>query len=106
MKCYPSRFFISRNNLREIVKVKCLYATLSFLHVTRTLAKKNNNEKVTILIVDDGKNIDILKVSGRSVERAGFNVHPFADPPTALHHVQNDCKNLPSLVVSDIGCLH
>lgn len=39
------------------------------------LAKKNNNDKVTISIVDDDKNIDILKVRGRSVERAGFNVH-------------------------------
>jgi DNA-binding NtrC family response regulator len=60
---------------------------------------KKNNEKSTILIVDD--DVDILTVTGRSLELAGFKVHPFADPLTALHHVQNDCKYC-QVLVSDV----
>jgi DNA-binding NtrC family response regulator len=51
------------------------------------------------LIVDD--DIDILTVTGRSLEHAGFKVHAFVDPLTALHHVQNDCKYC-QVLVSDI----
>jgi DNA-binding NtrC family response regulator len=57
---------------------------------------RKNNEKTTILIVDD--DIDILTVTGRSLEHAGFKVHAFVDPLTALHHVQNDCKYCQVLV--------
>ena len=60
---------------------------------------RKNNEKTTILIVDD--DIDILTVTGRSLEHAGFKVHAFVDPLTALHHVQNDCKYC-QVLVSDI----
>ena len=60
---------------------------------------RKNNEKTTILIVDD--DIDILTVTGRSLENAGFEVHAFVDPLTALHHVQNDCKYC-QVLVSDI----
>jgi DNA-binding NtrC family response regulator len=60
---------------------------------------RKNNEKTTILIVDD--DIDILTVTGRSLEHAGFKVHAFVDPVTALHHVRNDCKYC-QVLVSDI----
>ena len=60
---------------------------------------RKNNEKTTILIVDD--DIDILTVTGRSLEHAGFKVHAFEDPLTALHHVRNDCKYC-QVLVSDI----
>lgn len=60
---------------------------------------KKNNEMTTILIVDD--DIDTLTVIGRSLEHAGFKVHAFADPLTALHHVQNDCKYC-QVLVSDV----
>ena len=60
---------------------------------------KKNNEKTTILIVDD--DIDTLTVTARSLENAGFKVHAFVDPLTALHHVQNDCKYC-QVLVSDI----
>lgn len=60
---------------------------------------RKNNEKTTILIVDD--DIDILTMTGRSLEHAGFKVHAFVDPLTALHHVRNDCKYC-QVLVSDI----
>lgn len=60
---------------------------------------KKINEKTTILIVDDDK--DTLTVTGRSLEHAGFKVHAFADPLTALHHIQNDCKYC-QILVSDV----
>lgn len=60
---------------------------------------KKNNEKTTILIVDD--DVDTLTVTGRSLEYAGFKVHAFADPLTAVHHVQNDCKYC-QVLVSDV----
>jgi DNA-binding NtrC family response regulator len=60
---------------------------------------RKNNEKTTILIVDD--DIDILTVTGRSLEHAGFKIHAFVDPLTALHHVRNDCKYC-QVLVSDI----
>jgi DNA-binding NtrC family response regulator len=60
---------------------------------------RKNNEKTTILIVDD--DIDILTVTGRSLEHAGFKVHAFVDPLTALHHIRNDCKYC-QVLVSDI----
>ena len=60
---------------------------------------RKNNEKTTILIVDD--DIDILTVTGRSLEHAGFKVHAFVDPLMALHHVWNDCKYC-QVLVSDI----
>ncbi len=40
-------------------------------------------------------------MTGRSVERAGFNVHAFSDPPAALHYVHNDCKHS-QVLVSDV----
>ncbi|HEU0144022.1 MAG TPA: response regulator [Nitrososphaera sp.] len=67
-----------------------------FYTLQERLAKSNNNEKTTILIVDD--NIDTLKVTGRSVEHAGFKVLAFSDPLAAFHHVQNDCKYCQVLV--------
>jgi DNA-binding NtrC family response regulator len=60
---------------------------------------KKNNEKTTILIVDD--DIDTLTVTGRYLEHAGFKAHAFADPLKALHHIQNDCKYC-QVLVSDI----
>jgi len=60
---------------------------------------KRNNEKTTILIVDD--DMDTLTVTGRSLERVGFTVHAFADPLTALHHVQKDCKYC-EVLLSDV----
>jgi two-component system, NtrC family, C4-dicarboxylate transport response regulator DctD len=60
---------------------------------------KKNTEKTTTLIVDD--NIDSLTVTERSLEHAGFKVHAFSDPLTALRHVQNDCKYC-QVLVSDI----
>ena len=60
---------------------------------------KINTEKTTTLIVDD--DIDSLTVTERSLEHAGFKVHAFSDPLTALRHVQNDCKYC-QVLVSDI----
>jgi DNA-binding NtrC family response regulator len=60
---------------------------------------KRNNEKTTILIVDDDK--DTLTVTGRSLEHAGFTVHAFTDPLIALHHIQKDCKYC-QVLVSDV----
>jgi DNA-binding NtrC family response regulator len=60
---------------------------------------KRNNENITILIVDD--DIDTLKVTGRSLEHAGFTVHAFTDPLIALHHIQKDCKDC-QVLVSDV----
>lgn len=60
---------------------------------------KINTEKTTTLIVDDV--IDSLTVTERSLEHAGFKVHAFSDPLTALRHVQNDCKYC-QVLVSDI----
>ena len=52
-----------------------------FLKLQERLVQRND-DKTTILIVDD--DIDILTVTGRSLEHAGFEVHAFADPLTAL----------------------
>ena len=60
---------------------------------------RKNNEKTTILIVDDDR--DTLTVTGRSLEHAGFKVHAFEDPLTALRHIQNDCKYC-QVLVSDV----
>jgi DNA-binding NtrC family response regulator len=60
---------------------------------------KKNNEKITILIVDD--DIDTLTVTRRSLEHVGFKVHAFVDPLAALHHIENDCKYC-QVLVSDI----
>lgn len=69
------------------------------LYKLRERLVEKNDEKTTILIVDD--DIDTLKVTGRSLEHAGFKVHAFVDPLTALHHVQNDCKYC-QVLVSDV----
>ena len=58
---------------------------------------KKNNEKTTVLIVDD--DIDTLTVTRRSLEHVGFNA--FVDPLAALHHVENDYKSC-QVLVSDI----
>ena len=42
-----------------------------------------------------------MTVTGKSLEHAGFEVHAFADPLTALQHVQRDCKYY-QVLVSDI----
>src|SRR5215210_3789069 len=60
---------------------------------------KRNSERTTILIVDD--DIDTLTVTGRSLEHAGFMVHAFTDPLTALRHIQKDCKYC-QVLVSDV----
>jgi DNA-binding NtrC family response regulator len=60
---------------------------------------KRDNENITILIVDD--DIDTLRVTGRSLEHAGFTVHAFTDPLIALHHIQKDCKYC-QVLVSDV----
>jgi DNA-binding NtrC family response regulator len=86
------------NEVREIVNVKYLFATSYPLQLQERLLKKNN-EKTTILIVDD--DIDTLTVTGRSLEHAGFKVHAFADPLTALRHIQKDCKYC-QVLVSDV----
>lgn len=69
------------------------------LYKLRERLVEKNDEKTTILIVDD--DIDTLKVTGRSLEHAGFKVHAFVDPLTVLHHVQNDCKYC-QVLVSDV----
>jgi DNA-binding NtrC family response regulator len=51
------------------------------------------------LIVDD--DVDILRVIARSLEYAGFKVHAFSDPLTALYHVHNDFKYC-QVLVSDV----
>ncbi len=63
------------------------------------LVKKNSNEKPTILIIGD--DIDTLRVTGWSLEHAGFKVRAFSGPLTALHHVQNGCKYC-QVLVSDV----
>ncbi|HEX2169140.1 MAG TPA: hypothetical protein VHF65_02465 [Nitrososphaera sp.] len=52
-----------------------------FLKLQERLVQRND-DKTTIIIVDD--DTDILTVTGRSLEHAGFEVHAFADPFTAL----------------------
>src|SRR5688572_19513005 len=71
----------------------------TFCKLQERLVKKNTENTTTILIVDD--DLDTLTVTGRSLEHAGFNVHAFADPLAALHHVQNDCKDC-QVLVSDV----
>ena len=60
---------------------------------------EKNIEKTTVLIVDDDK--DILTVTSKSLEYAGFRVHAFADPLIALSHVQKDCRYC-QVLVSDV----
>lgn len=71
----------------------------SLLYKLQEQSVKRYNQKTTILIVDD--DIDTLTVTGRSLEHAGFKVHAFADPLTALHHIQKDCKYC-QVFVSDV----
>jgi DNA-binding NtrC family response regulator len=70
-----------------------------FLYKLHERLVRRNNEKTTILVVDD--DIDTLTVTGRSLERAGFEVHAFADPLTALNHIRKDCKYC-QVLVSDV----
>jgi DNA-binding NtrC family response regulator len=70
-----------------------------YLYKVQERLVKKNTEKTTTLIVDD--DIDSLTVTERSLQHAGFNVHAFSDPLTALRHVQNDCKYC-QVLVSDI----
>lgn len=70
-----------------------------YLYKLQERLVKKNTEKTTTLIVDE--DIDILTVTERSLEHAGFKVHAFSDPLTALHHVQNDCKYC-QVLVSDV----
>jgi DNA-binding NtrC family response regulator len=70
-----------------------------FLYKLQERLVKRNSEHTTILIVDD--DIDTLTVTGRSLEHAGFTVHAFADPLTALHHIGKDCKYC-QVLVSDV----
>ncbi len=76
-----------------------MHATSNFLQVVRADSTEKNDEKATILIVDD--DIDTLTVTGRIIGHAGFEVHAFADPLMALQHVQKDCKYC-QVLVSDI----
>ena len=71
----------------------------SFFYKLQERLVKRSNEKTTILIVDD--HIDTLTVTGKSLEHAGFKVHAFADPLTALLHIQKDCKFC-RVLVSDV----
>jgi len=70
-----------------------------FLYELHEQLVRRNNEKTTILVVDD--DIDTLTLTGRSLEHAGFKVHAFADPLIALHHIQKDC-NYCQVLVSDV----
>jgi DNA-binding NtrC family response regulator len=70
-----------------------------FLYELHGQLVRRNNEKTTILVVDD--DIDTLTLTGRSLEHAGFKVHAFADPLIALHHVEKDCKYC-QVLVSDV----
>ncbi len=70
-----------------------------FLYKLHEQLVRRNNEKTTILVVDD--DIDTLTVTGRSLEHAGFKVHAFADPLSALNHIQKDCKYC-QVLVSDV----
>ncbi|MDQ3976104.1 MAG: response regulator [Thermoproteota archaeon] len=98
IRCKIARISFRENEVREIVNVKYLCATLYPLQLQERLVKKNN-ENTTILIVDDDR--DTLTVTGRSLEHAGFKVHAFEDPLTALRHIQNDCKYC-QVLVSDV----
>jgi DNA-binding NtrC family response regulator len=98
IRCKIAKISFRENEAREIVNVKYLCATLYPLQLQERLVKKNN-ENTTILIVDDDR--DTLTVTGRSLEHAGFKVHAFEDPLTALRHIQNDCKYC-QVLVSDV----
>jgi DNA-binding NtrC family response regulator len=82
----------------EIVNVKYLYANIRGYKL-KAPSIKRDNRTTTVMVVDDDS--DILTVTGRSLEHAGFNVHAFADPLTALYHVQNGCKDC-QVLVSDV----
>jgi DNA-binding NtrC family response regulator len=71
----------------------------TFCKLQERLVKKNTENTMTILIVDD--DLDTLTVTGRNLEHAGFKVHAFADPLKALHHIQNGCKYC-QVLVSDV----
>jgi DNA-binding NtrC family response regulator len=52
-----------------------------------------------VLVVDDDD--DILKVSLIGLERAGFQVHAFSDPLSALRHIEQGCKDC-QVLISDV----
>jgi DNA-binding NtrC family response regulator len=79
-----------------------LRATSNFLQIARATSTEND-EKATMLIVDD--DIDTLTVTGRRLGHAGFKVHAFADPLTALHHIDDDDCKYCQVLVSDIRML-
>ena len=70
-------------------------ATSDFLQVVRANSTEKNDDKATILIVHD--DIHTLTMTGRILGHAGFKVHAFADPLTALQHIHDNCKTLRSL---------
>jgi CheY-like chemotaxis protein len=51
------------------------------------------------MIVDDDR--DILTISSKGLERAGFQVHSFSDPVRALQHVEDGCEQC-QVIVSDV----
>lgn len=53
----------------------------------------------TVMVVDDDR--DILTVASKGLENAGFRVHGFSDPITALQHVEGGCQRC-EVVVSDV----
>ncbi len=57
------------------------------------------SNKPTAMVVDDDK--DILTVTSKGLEVAGFHVHGFGDSVQALQHVEAGCKDC-EIVVSDI----
>jgi DNA-binding NtrC family response regulator len=75
-----------------------LYASIRAYKLQEPSVKRDNRT-TTVMVVDD--DMDILTVIGRGLEHAGFKVHAFADPLTALHHVQNGCKDC-QVLVSDV----
>ena len=53
----------------------------------------------TVMVVDDDR--DIVMVTSKGLEHAGYQVHGFSDPVRALQHVESGCDKC-TVIVSDI----
>lgn len=51
------------------------------------------------MVVDDDR--DIVMVTSKGLEHAGYQVHGFSDPVRALQHVESGCDKC-TVIVSDI----
>ena len=59
----------------------------------------NNKKSAAVMVVDDDR--DILTTASKGLELAGFDVHGFSDPISALQHVEGGCDDC-KVIVSDI----